>query len=114
VQHPETLLREMKRIARYQLISFPNFAFYKNRLQLLLGGRMPKKLLYGYTWYNTGHIHQFSIKDFKELVRLTGQLEIITQTSGGKKSIRQLPARICPNLFEILPVFLLRKTNEHA
>lgn len=114
VQYPEVLLREMKRIARYQVISFPNFAFYKNRWQLLFGGQMPKKLLYGYTWYSTGHIHQFSIKDFKELVRHTGSLEIVKQVATGGKSPLKLPARWCPNLFEILPVFLLRKTNERT
>jgi methionine biosynthesis protein MetW len=114
VQYPEVLLHEMKRVATYQVISFPNFAFYKNRLQLLFGGRMPKKLLYGYTWYNTGHIHQFSIKDFRELVTKTGGLELLQQCSANKKGLFNLPARVCPNLFEILPVFLLRKTNEHA
>lgn len=110
VQYPEVLLQEMKRIARHQVISFPNFAFYKNRLQLLLGGRMPKKLLYGYTWYNTGHIHQFSIKDFKELVQHTGGLELVKMASTAQNGPQKLAARIHPNLFEILPVFLLRKT----
>ena len=32
VKYPEVLLREMKRISKYQIISFPNFAFYRNRL----------------------------------------------------------------------------------
>lgn len=109
VQYPEVLLQEMKRIARFQVISFPNFAFYKNRLQLLFGGRMPKKLLYGYTWYNTGHIHQFSIKDFKELVQHTGGLEIVKQATTHGGGPAKTAAKWHPNLFEILPVFLLRK-----
>lgn len=25
---------------------------------------MPRPMLFGYEWYNTGHIHQLSIKDF--------------------------------------------------
>lgn len=109
VQYPEVLLQEMKRIARFQIISFPNFAFYKNRLQLFFGGRMPKKLLYGYAWYSTGHIHQCSIKDFKELVQHTGGLEIVTQATTHTGGLTKTAAKWCPNLFEILPVFLLRK-----
>ena len=35
VMYPEVLLKEMKRISKYQIISFPNFAFYKNRIDLL-------------------------------------------------------------------------------
>jgi SAM-dependent methyltransferase len=36
VLYPEILLQEMKRIARFQIISFPNFGFYKNRIDLLV------------------------------------------------------------------------------
>jgi len=43
VRYPEILLSEMKRVARFQIVSFPNFAFYKNRIEMLLKGRMPKK-----------------------------------------------------------------------
>ena len=72
VMYPEVLLKEMKRISKYQVVSFPNFAFYKNRLDLLLNGRMPKPMLPDHSWYNTGHIHQFSVKDFFELVNSVG------------------------------------------
>ncbi|HEY6083217.1 MAG TPA: methionine biosynthesis protein MetW [Chitinophagaceae bacterium] len=76
VLYPEILLKEMKRVSRRQIISFPNFAYFKNRLDLLLNGRMPRQLLFGYKWYNTGHIHQCSVKDFHELVKETGGLGI--------------------------------------
>lgn len=67
LMYPEVALKEMMRISKYQIISFPNFAYIENRLEMLLKGVMPKKMLYGYTWYSTGHIHQLSVKDFKEL-----------------------------------------------
>ncbi|OGV01268.1 MAG: hypothetical protein A2330_06190, partial [Ignavibacteria bacterium RIFOXYB2_FULL_36_7] len=50
VMYPEVLLKEMKRISKYQVVSFPNFAFYKNRLDLLLNGRMPKPMLPDHSW----------------------------------------------------------------
>ncbi len=49
VMYPEVLLVEMKRIAKYQIISFPNFAAWRNRLDMLLNGRVPKPMLFGYT-----------------------------------------------------------------
>lgn len=64
VMYPEILIQEMLRISKNQIISFPNFAFIVNRLELLLNGRMPKSMMGGYEWYSTGHIHQLSIADF--------------------------------------------------
>ncbi len=76
VMYPELLLHEMKRISKKQIITFPNFAFVLNRLQLLLWGVFPKWSLFGYKWYSTGHIHQLSIKDFEDFCK-TNQIAII-------------------------------------
>ena len=48
VMYPEVLVREMARIARHVVISFPNFGHVFNRLDLLLTGRMPRPQLFGY------------------------------------------------------------------
>lgn len=110
VQFPEVLLKEMKRIARYQIISFPNFGFYKNRLEMLFSGRMPRKMLFGYRWYNTGHIHQLSVNDFLELVKMIGDLEIIElDTNETNNGLKNKLISLCPNLLGVLPVFLLQK-----
>jgi methionine biosynthesis protein MetW len=110
VMFPEVLLSEMKRIARYMVISFPNFGFYKNRLELFFGGTMPSKALFGYTWYNTGHIHMCSVKDFYTLVGVLGGLSIeqhnFTKTSS---TLKNSLMKIFPNLFQLYPVILLKK-----
>lgn len=69
VMYPEILIKEMRRISKKQIVSFPNFAFLPNRLDLLFRGRMPKVMLFGYQWYSTGHIHQLSIRDFEEFCK---------------------------------------------
>ncbi|MBC9908929.1 methionine biosynthesis protein MetW [Chitinophaga varians] len=74
VLYPEKLLAEMKRVSRRQIISFPNFAYFMNRLDMLVNGRMPTRMLFGYRWYNTGHIHQLSVRDFNELLQAVGGL----------------------------------------
>jgi homoserine O-acetyltransferase len=42
------------------------------RLQLLLGGRMPKGKDIPYEWYETPNIHLFTLKDFVALCRQEG------------------------------------------
>ncbi|NMC12350.1 MAG: methyltransferase domain-containing protein [Chloroflexi bacterium] len=110
VMYPEILLREMKRISKYQIISFPNFGFYKNRFELLLAGRMPTSMLFGYKWFSTGHIHQLSIKDFYELLDSVKGIQIkemkFIRTNN---SLKNFAMNNFPNSFLILPVFLLEK-----
>lgn len=108
VMYPEVLISEMKRVAKYLIISFPNFAFYKNRIELFFNGRMPTSMLFGYSWYSTGHIHQFSIKDFLAFVKSSKDLEIIEHKFVKQSSeIKNHLMSILPNLFQHIPIFLL-------
>jgi len=106
VMYPEVTLKEMKRISKYQIVSFPNFAYLLNRLELLFKGRMPRRLLGGYDWYNTGHIHQFSIKDFKEIITNLIRLKIKDYCYYG--GMRKLNI-IFPNLLAAGAIFLTEK-----
>ncbi|MEK7818234.1 MAG: methionine biosynthesis protein MetW [Bacteroidota bacterium] len=110
VMYPEVLLSEMKRVAKYQIVSFPNFGFYKNRIDLLFNGRMPKPTLFSYNWYNTGHIHQLSLKDFEELVNNIGGLKIKhIEMLKPKNNLKWFFIKLFPNLFQVLFVCLLEK-----
>ena len=112
VMYPEILLSEMKRISKYQIVSFPNFAHYKNRLDLLFKGRMPKPMLFKYKWYSTGHIHQLSIEDFYELVDDVGGLRVIRVNQFlSKNPIKRIIIKKYPNIFQILQAFLLEKVK---
>jgi methionine biosynthesis protein MetW len=108
VLYPEVTLREMKRIARYQIVSFPNFAFIVNRLDLLLLGRMPRWGLFGYTWYNTGHIHQLSIADFLAAIADLGMI-VRERVWLGKLG---RACALAPNLLAQTAVLLLEKKHE--
>lgn len=112
VMYPEVLLKEMKRISKYQIISFPNFAFYKNRIDLLFNGRMPKPMLFDYRWYNTGHIHQFSISDFYELLNDVGGIKV-EQLLWAKtnNTIKDYLSLTFPDLFMAIPIFYLSKKD---
>ncbi|MBI5305134.1 MAG: methyltransferase domain-containing protein [Chloroflexi bacterium] len=107
VMYPEVTLREMKRIAHQQIISFPNFAFVLNRLELLFAGRMPRWGLFGYAWYSTGHIHQFAIRDFRETARAVG----LTIRASRYLSKFGALAKLAPNLLAQTALFRLEATQ---
>jgi len=107
VMYPEVLLEEMKRVARYQIVSFPNFAYFLNRKELLLNGRMPRTTLGGYSWYSTGHIHQPSISDFLELSGRLGLRSVHAVYFG----LIPTWAKWWPNLFCSTVIFFLEKSN---
>jgi methionine biosynthesis protein MetW len=112
VMYPEILLSEMKRIARFQIVSFPNFAFYRNRIQLVLRGIMPTHMLFNYQWYSTGHIHQLSLKDFKDLVHTAGGLEIRElHCAEVDNFFKKFFMQKFPNLFMHIPIMLLEKNG---
>lgn len=108
VMYPEILMEEMGRIAKRQIISFPNFATFRNRKDLLIHGRMPHPMLFGYKWYSTGHIHQLSITDFEEFCRQY-EFSIMERmpTDRPKSRIMRILVRKFPEIFASTMIYLL-------
>jgi methionine biosynthesis protein MetW len=67
----EAVLREMARVARQGIVSFPNFGHWKHAFSLL-GGRMPVTRQIPYQWYDTPNIHLCTPKDFEILAAKLG------------------------------------------
>ena len=72
LRRPRMIVREMVRVGRLAIVSFPNFAHWSPRLQLFLGGRMPVSRDLPYQWWDTPNIHLCTIKDFRALCREEG------------------------------------------
>ena len=66
VRHTEGILREMLRVGREAVISFPNFAYWKN-LRSVLDGRMPVSEDLPYQWYDSPNVRFFTLLDFENL-----------------------------------------------
>jgi methionine biosynthesis protein MetW len=66
-RQPKVVLENLLRIGRRAIVSFPNFGFWRMRLQLLVGGHMPRTENLPATWYDTPNIHFCTIKDFVQL-----------------------------------------------
>lgn len=69
LHRPDEVLREMLRVGRTGIISFPNFGHWRVRLDLLLRGHMPKTDVLPYQWYDTPNIHLLTLADFLEWAR---------------------------------------------
>lgn len=81
---PDHMLDELLRVGRQAFVSFPNFAHWRTRIALMLGGRMPVTRALPISWYETQNIHHVTIDDFRELVARKGvQVEKSWFFSGG-------------------------------
>lgn len=97
IYEPMRLLREIMRIGKTAVVSFPNFSFWQVRMQFLFKGAAPMTKQLPYTWYDTPNIRVLSINDFRSLARKAG-FKIIKEVAiknrrgnGQGKSIRFLP-----------------------
>jgi methionine biosynthesis protein MetW len=104
MKHVEEVLRDVARVGREAIVSFPNFAHWPHRLSLLLG-RMPVSESLPYQWYDTPNLRCATIRDFEELAREVGLevLECVALAEGGS------PVDFLPNWRGSLAVFRLRK-----
>jgi methionine biosynthesis protein MetW len=64
LHRPIELLKEMLRVGRRSIVSFPNFAYWQVRFELALRGRMPITPRLPRRWYNTENIHLLTLQDF--------------------------------------------------
>ncbi|MCX7187648.1 MAG: methionine biosynthesis protein MetW [Proteobacteria bacterium] len=67
-RHTEPLMREMLRVGREGIVSFPNFGYWRNRMDILQG-KMPVSKELPYQWYDTPNIHLCTLNDFEALCR---------------------------------------------
>lgn len=102
----EGVLREITRVGREAIVSFPNFAHWPHRLSLIRG-RMPVSKSLPYEWYDTPNMRFATIGDFAELANKVGLevLEFIALHEGK-------PIALLPNWRGSLAVFRLRKKND--
>jgi methionine biosynthesis protein MetW len=63
-RYTEALVREMLRVGREGIVSFPNFGYWRNRLQIF-NGNMPVSEDLPYQWYDTPNVHLCTLHDFE-------------------------------------------------
>ena len=68
MHNTEEILDEMLRVGKQVIVTFPNFGYWRNRLQSIQG-IMPKSKELPYSWFNTPNVHLCTIKDFDDLCK---------------------------------------------
>jgi methionine biosynthesis protein MetW len=105
VRHTEEILREMLRVGREAIVTFPNFGYWRHRWQVIRG-RMPVSEELPYQWYDTPNVHLCTIEDFETFCAAHGVriLERLVLDEGR-------PVTVLPNLRGSLAVFRFEKKN---
>ena len=96
------VLGESMRVGRKVIVGFPNFAYYKARLQIFISGKTPVTPSLPYMWYDTPNLHFLSISDFIEYCR---EKNFNIETAVFLDRNRRV--RLFPNLFAQTGIFLL-------
>jgi len=71
IHETESILNEIVRVGKECVISFPNFAHWSHRIDILLG-RMPVSKSLPFDWYNTPNVRVLTIADFEALASKIG------------------------------------------
>jgi len=100
IHRQEPLLKEMLRVGREAIVSFPNFGYWRARIQIALAGHMPVSKELPYQWYDTPNVHHCTLVDFEALCAKLGfqVLERVVLTGGA-------PVTALPNLLGALAVY---------
>lgn len=102
IHQTEKILREVVRVGKESIVSFPNFGHWSHRLAVGLG-RMPVSKSLPYQWYNTPNVRVLTVEDFEKLASSLG-LKVIDQCilHDGKH------VTLMPNFFGSLALFRVR------
>ncbi|HHJ35559.1 MAG TPA: methionine biosynthesis protein MetW [Gammaproteobacteria bacterium] len=66
-EQPNLLIEEMLRVGGEGIVTFPNMAHWRARLQLAVKGIMPVTKNLPNQWFNTPNVHLCTLNDFEEL-----------------------------------------------
>jgi methionine biosynthesis protein MetW len=105
VKSSERVVAEMLRVGREGIVTFPNFGYWRNRAQIMLG-RMPVSQELPYQWFNTPNIHLCTTTDFEEFCAQHGVriLERIVMTT-------DRVIEVWPNLLGSLAVYRFERSG---
>jgi len=106
LKDPEKVFGELLRVGKSVIVSFPNFAHWWCRIQLLLHGKAPMTKQLPFAWHNSPNIHFLSLKDFDEFcaklgVRIEKRIPLV--------KTRARAVRLAPNLFAEQVIYVTSK-----
>jgi methionine biosynthesis protein MetW len=103
MRNAESVLNEMLRVGREGIVTFPNFGYWRHRLDILQG-HMPVSKTLPYSWYDTPNIHLCTVQDFEDLCEKVGAEILDERVIHEGRTIT-----VMPNLLGSLGVFRFRR-----
>ncbi len=109
IEKPEAVFKELLRVGRRVIVSFPNFGHWRCRAQLLFWGKAPVTRQLPFRWHNSPNVHSLSLKDFDAFCRRLGariekRIPLVKTHLG--------PVRFGPNLFAEQAIYVTSKSQE--
>jgi len=95
----------MLRVDREAIVSFPNFGYWKARMQVFFG-RMPVSGELPYQWYDTPNVHLCTVRDFEGFCERQGVRILERLVLHDARAVTVLP-----NLFGSVAVFRLGRAQ---
>ena len=107
IKDPNKLLKQMLKIGKEIIISFPNMGHWSSRIQLLTSGIMPVTRNLPYAWYDTPNIHLCTIKDFLIFCE-KNNFQILEQYITDNNQKCDLFTKLMPNFFGQIATFRIK------
>jgi methionine biosynthesis protein MetW len=110
VYAPDELIRSLLRVGKRGIVSFPNFSYWRVRLQLLSSGYAPVTEQLPYEWYDTPNIRVITLRDFMKFSRDVGfkVLKMVAINSDFNDAVGHV-VKFLPNLRATYGIFLIGK-----
>ena len=102
MHHTEAIVLEMLRVGQEVIVTFPNFGYWRNRMQITMG-QMPVSKTLPYQWYDTPNVHLCTINDFNIFCR-NHNIDILER----KVIIDGKQVSFMPNLLGSLAMYRLK------
>jgi methionine biosynthesis protein MetW len=108
IRQVDLVLKDALRVGKKVVVGFPNFVYYRSRLQILFGGKTPVNASLPYQWYETPNLHFLSILDFIEYCR---KKNITIEQRAFLGHFRRV--HLFPNVFAQTGIFLISSANNN-
>ena len=103
LKNPQDVFLELLRVGKKVIVSFPNFAHWRCRLQMGLLGKAPVTGQLPFEWYNSPNVHFFTIKDFD---RFCDKLGVRIEKKIALRGTQGSTVKFAPNLFAEQAVYV--------
>lgn len=99
MKNSERIIKDMLRVGREGIVTFPNFGYWRNRLHIA-AGYMPVSENLPYQWFDTPNVHLCTIADFERFCR-ERRIRVVER----KVLTKGATVSLLPNLFGALAIY---------